>query len=289
MRNAYDGELTETQLNVLWSLAIDGASSSQREVSKRKIGKEPWKREVGKKSTVQRALRFLESEGLVKVGEPRGGRRKMSCDLTAAGLFALIASDSEAVWKNLDRIIVNHTSKVPLIFDNWNYFVKDKVADDVKHRIVEYFVFPSHFYLSSYPILRHRRPEKRTEQLLGEDLTRHVLLPYLFPYMYEFYLPGLADYLYFPVSPFPHMEAVEGWMDVMLRYPDLRQYILEELERLEDWCKRMSRTVRRWKCLVQKLEKAQKGEGKEDRPSPIEKLCRRLETTGAIDVYKDDD
>jgi len=265
MNKVHRIELTETQLNILWSLAVSGASSSKSDLwKKRKIGELGREVKVGEKSTVERALIFLETNGLIKIGTPQGGRRKMGCDLTTAGLFRLLDADLPEVWKNLDTILSRHGSKVPLIFGKWNKFIKDGVANDFRIRIIEYFKLPGHFYLSAYNILKERKPEKLTEQLLADDLTRHVILPWLFPYVYELCLPRLAEYLSFPRSPFPtkakswHSREIESWWAVILRYRCLKRYLLKELDRLGDLCDGLSEIVKEWKSIIPKLEKAPK-------------------------------
>lgn len=251
MCKEYYAELTKTQYNVLWSLAAQGPCFSIYELKMRKIGF-PIKEKIGEKTTIDRELRFLESRGLLKIGKPRDGHGSKPCKLTTAGLFTMLAADWPEVWAKLDKIILENKSKVPLIFGNWEDFNKDKVANDFKIHIINYFKHPIHSFISSYEILRYV-PTKLSEKLLAEDMTRHVILPYIFPYFYELFLPGFAKYL--SLSPYPSERQVEGWFKTIIRYPNLRIYLLEELNRLEHVSKKLATITKEWKNMVYRLEK----------------------------------
>ena len=247
----YYAELTKAQYNILWSLAVQGPCSSISELKMRQVGF-PIKERIGEKTTIDRELRFLESRGLLKVGRPRDGHRRKPCRLTTAGLFTLFAADWPEVWKELDKIILENKSRVPLIFGNWESFNKE-VANDFRVNIISYFKHPIHSFISSYEILRYV-PTKLSEKLLAEDMTRHVILPYIFPYFYELFLPGFAKYL--SLSSYPSERQVEDWFKTIIRYPNLKKYLLEELNRLERVSKRLATVIKEWRNMVYKLENA---------------------------------
>lgn len=257
MRNMHNVELTETELNVLWSLAKDGPSSSKYELLR--------KRKVAAHTTGGQALKSLESRGLIKIGRPEGGRKRMSCELTTFGMFAIIASESEDVFKRIDRIVEKNKSKVPFVFSYWEDFVKNGNVNDFWYNTIQYF-YPPYINLSVFRVLQDYKPTEETDQFLADDLTRYVVLPWLCPIVYELYLPGLFEYLTGFSSSRPtgkwNKMWIENWMKIIFRYKALREYLLKELGRLENWCEKMSRSVEQWKSIVQKLEMAQKVEDK---------------------------
>ena len=246
----YYAELTKTQYNILWSLAVQGPCSSISELKMRKFGF-PIKERIGEETTIDRELRFLESRGLLKIGRPQGVHRRKPCRLTTAGLFTLLAADWPEVWKELDKIILENESRVPLIFGNWKSFNKE-VANDFRVNIINYFKHPIHSFISSYEILRHM-PTKLSEKLLAEDMTRHVIVPYIFPYFYELFLPSFGKYL--SLSPYPSERQVQGWFKTIIRYPNLKEYLLGELNRLEHVSKNLATITKEWKNMVYRLEK----------------------------------
>lgn len=265
---AQNSPLSKTQLSILLSLALEGPTDSQSELFRdRTILRGFFEEKVGEKTAVQEALTVLESEGLIKIGRPKGTGGSRRCDLTIVGLFTLLSAELPDVLKSFDEIALSHTAQIPLLFGNWKKFIKDKdeetfAEDDYEKKekhgtsnyfksgIIEYFKLPIHRCISAYNCLKDESPTEWSEQLLADDLTRHVVLPHLFPYIYKLFLPRFAENLDYP---FPTEEAVSHWFKFITRYPSLKKYLHNELNRLELVNREFAQTIKKWKNMANRL------------------------------------
>jgi hypothetical protein len=248
----YFFELTKTQANILYSLAIDGPCHSEYELE----GREIEGKEIGDDTTVRNSIPFLESNYLIRTEEARTRRHQKRIELTTAGLFRLLCSEWQELWSQLDKIATNNGAKVPLIFGLWKEFLPETITD-FKQGILQYFQDPEHFYIAAFDYLVRRRPGKFSERLLAEDLTRHLVLPQLFEYVYEFFLPGFYDYLTVPFEPrgnkkitYSSTKTMELWIKGIARYPQLRKYLSRELRRLERVGEHFAFAVREWRKML---------------------------------------
>lgn len=248
-------ELTETQSNILWSLAVNGPCSSLYELTKRKIKlmtpQGPREIKVGKKTTIRRDLDYLEQHSLIKISRTTREKRGKLCSLTTLGLFKIFEMDMPEVWAKLDKIILNNKEKVPRIFGKWEKFIRDGTVDNFKIHIINYFSDPLQSNLTSYRFLKHLRSARFTERALAEDMARHTLLPQIFPYVYKIFLPELFElFRAFSMYVLPEKGEIKGWFKTLIRYPNLRGYLLDELERLEHESKNFSLLMKQWKKIL---------------------------------------
>jgi len=265
MRGYYP-ELTKTQYRILISLAMQGPARSRSALAKRKIKTEDEEAEdnqppkdgkpVGDDETVRRNLDFLESQYLIQSRKsPREGESKF-IELTTAGLFRLLGSDWPELWQHFDKIAKTNKAKVSLIFGNWEKFIKDGTADNFKEGILNYFKNPAQSNTTVYDLLVHKKPTKLSEKILADDLTRHVLLPQLFPYIYQMFLPEYTAASFesaIDSSPAPPMsrDYIISWFRTVSCYPKLKVYLLKELYRLEQESASFSNTIREWISILE--------------------------------------
>jgi hypothetical protein len=211
----------------------------------------PKEIEVGKKTTIQRDLNYLKEHGLVKIGRRCGKKRGKPCSLTMVGLFRIFEMDMPEIWARFDNIVCSNKALVPRVFKRWKKFIKDEIADDFKVNIIDYFKDPLQNNLISYCFLKHVVPTAVTERALTEDMTRHVLLPQIFLYAYKIFLPELFEVFDdFSMHILPEKEEVENWFRMLIRYRNLRGYLLNELERLECESRNFSLLMKRWKRIL---------------------------------------
>lgn len=249
MYKEYVAELTETEYKVLWSLAVQGLCSSRYELARRKMG-ERNRKKVGDPRTLKKVLRSLKSQGLVKIRKPRDARGGMPCELTTKGLFTLLDAGWPELWQKLDKVTYWYKSKMPLIFGNWENFIRNGDVNEFVIHILNYFKAPIHSHMSSFKFIKQLRPTKLSDDILAEDLTKHVILPYIFPYIYELFLPRFTELLNFPVTPKPHREEIQSWFKTVSRYDDLKEWLLEELKRLEYASEEFTKVLKEWNAIL---------------------------------------
>ena len=245
----YVAELTEAEYNVLWSLAVQGPCSSVYELARRKIG-ERNRKNVGDPRTLKKVLPSFRSLGLVKIRKPRDARGGIPCELTTKGLFTLLDAEWSELWQKLDKMTFWYKSKVPLIFGNWENCIRNGDVNEFVIRVLNYFKDPFHSHISSFKLIKQLQPTKLSENILAEDLTRHVILPYIFPYVYELVLPRFTEALYFRVMPKPHRKEIQRWFKTVSRYDNLRKWLLEELKRLEYASEEFTKVLKEWDAIL---------------------------------------
>jgi DNA-binding MarR family transcriptional regulator len=252
----YHPELTKTQYRILISLAVQGPAHSRYKLTTRKIKGE----RIGDKETIRRDLDILKSQYLIQTSESPGGRRPKNIELTTAGLFRLLGSEWPELWQDFDKLARTNESKVPLIFGNWQKFIKDGTADDFKEGILNYFKNPEQSYITAYDLLVHLRPTEFSEKGLTDDLTRHILLPQLFHYIYRLFLPYFSEPLISPfepiqgkIAPSASKKEVEIWFESVARYSELKDYLQKELCRLEQDSENFAFTIKNWKNILNRL------------------------------------
>jgi len=243
MYKEYTAELTKVECNVLWSLAVQGPCSSAYELAKRKINE---RKKLGDPRTLKKVLQSFSSLGLVKVSKPRNARGGTPCELTTKGLFTLLNAEWPELLHKLDNIAYWYKSKVPLIFGNWEEFKSKGDVNEFVIRVLDYFKNSFHSHISSFNLIKQLQPTKLTENILAKDLTRHVILPYIFPYIYELFLPRFTEVLDLAVTPEPHREEIQSWFKTVSRYSNLRDWLSEELKRLEYASKEFLKVLKEW-------------------------------------------
>jgi len=249
----YYPELTKTQYRVLVALAEQGPAPSRYALARRKIEGE----RVGDFETVRRDLEFLESQYLIQTMKSPLARY---IELTTAGLFRLLGSEWPELWKHFDKIARTNQSRVPLIFGNWQKFIKNRTVNDFKEGILNYFKNPAQSYITAYDLLVHERSTEFSEKTLADDLTRHVILPQIFPYIYKLFLPYFFEPLISPfepiqgkLAPLASRKEVELWFKSVARYSELKDYLQKELCRLEQDSENFALTIKDWKNILNRL------------------------------------
>jgi len=228
-------------------------------------GKIKEREELGSQSTVYYWLKQLERCKLIRVYKKIGD--KTLYDLTLPGL--LVALSFEPLSNHVDKIVAHHAGKLPLILGKWDFFVDTRVVGIVKERMKEYLSFPPEVvHLSPYHLLIYGLKEKekekresfmrelineRFEYHLQEDVNRSMLFPWVFGIVYDFYVPNVnIPDIKEPKVKLKVTDDIEKWISILLLDPDLKSYLIRELDHLEKYGDFCSEVAKLYKHVIDK-------------------------------------
>jgi hypothetical protein len=234
-------------------------------------GSNKQRAKLGSSGAVHPPLEQLKKSKLIK---PLQSGNEETYDLTLSGL--LIALSFKPLWSHIDKVIQYHAKKLPLLLGKWDWFVhveeklNIRMVRIAKERMQEYLFYPektvhASVFSSLIEAYRQREIEVRIrdmlllsenenfEQLLQEDITRYVHLPWIFALTSEYAVPQMKINVRFPSyirytgeMPKKVLEVGDflGWMGIMYGDENLKRYLINELDRLDKFGNNCSYTAR---------------------------------------------
>lgn len=205
-------------------------------------------------SQVGRALDKSASEGLTRLlkGLKLKGHKKgpFYC-LTLVGLLKLLCYDVSA--QDLHTIIEGNADRVPLLFGEWDYFEKNKVAPKILFAMRYFYSF--HVLEGEFVIPNYSRSKKKKFRKKNLPKQQNWLTPrpklnssVLTRYILFHYLPMLTISTFETEHPLERRIVEQcrrvsfEWARVWSGKPKLRRYLNEQLIHLEkETCAKLGR------------------------------------------------